>query len=119
MEIKDIESACKLIHDAVEQGGGDYWQKRIAVAQAFGGYADAKFMRHMHETYGLSVADQVGRLSSMGLNIPWAGLRSEFEMMGMKPSSVESMLNEAREFEKARTAATGRPDFNFLTGMRE
>lgn len=34
------------------------------------------------------------------LAIPWEGLRHEFLMMGMKESSVEAMLGEAKEFER-------------------
>jgi hypothetical protein len=64
------------------------------------GYLDAKFMRFMHETYGLHIADQVVATNGR-LKIPWMGLRHEFLTMGMKESAVDSMLNEAKEFEVA------------------
>lgn len=96
--LDQVESDCKEIHAAVEADGGDYWGKRIAVAAAFG-YFDAKYMRFMHETHGLHIADQVIELSrKSNLKIPWLGLASEFRSMGMKESAIDSMLKEAKEF---------------------
>lgn len=96
-----LENVAHAIHDKTV---GDEWQKKRAVAASFG-YVDAKYMRHLHETYGLSVADQVVILKQQGsmLKIPWMGLQHELLCMGMKESVVEAMLNEAKEFERIAT----------------
>jgi hypothetical protein len=99
--IRDIyEGACRSIHEIVEEGRGDYWDKRLTVASLCG-YMDAKFMRHMHETFGMAICDQVIHIiTKTSLEIPWKGLKDEFLMLGTKESAIESMLNEAREFER-------------------
>ncbi len=102
MELEKFEAELKRLYAMGEKGNknSDGWAGRIAISHHFGGYMDAKFMRHLHETYGLSIADQVTKIVRQGFRIPWRGLRSEFLHMGMNERAVDTMLDEAREFER-------------------
>lgn len=101
MTDRDDAGVLENLAKAIFEGGeGDVWSRRMQVAVFFG-YYDAKTMRYFRETYGLALADQLPLLRKKfpEAKIPYEGLRHELACMGKKKSSIESELNELREFD--------------------
>src|SRR6185437_5941437 len=92
-----IEPLLAAIHEDVEKAGGDYWQKRRAVAHFFG-YEDAKFIvRHLFSTLGFPLEESAVWVGRHKLELDKGGLRHEMLMLGVTERTVDLWMERMQD----------------------
>ena len=75
------------------------WSSRVSVAR-FYGYMDAKFMCFLMGTIGFPLVECVLATQKIDpLRVPYLMLEYELSIMGKKPSSIASTLEEIRRYD--------------------